>query len=354
MKDYYAILGVSRNASKDEIVKAYRKGAQQHHPDRNPGDAEAEARFKEIQEAYDVLSDTAKKADYDAGGSTMRFNRRSSSDFNFDGMVNDFFQNASYRGRNIQIRLELDLEEVYKGGVKTVFYKTRNLCSNCHGQGQIFTDTCQSCNGQGFTKVNNAPFEFRTNCTTCSGLGKVNPKKCEDCNGTGSLPGYKENKVDINIPRGVSEGTQFRLVGLGEQSIRPGGKPGDAIVFILIKDHPVFNRDGLDLNIDIPVSYTQLALGSEIEVPTLAGEKILLKIPPGTQSHSKLKVKGKGMHMSSGSFSDGDLIVTVKVETPKQVSDEYKNLLISLSEFEKANIGHKRELWLKNMNSSNK
>ena len=354
MKDYYAILGVPRTASKDEIVKAYRKGAQQHHPDRNPGDAEAEARFKEIQEAYDVLSDTNKKADYDSGGMTMRFNRRSTSDFNFDGMVNDFFQNASYRGRNIQIRLELDLEEVYKGGPKTIFYKTRNLCSTCHGQGQLCQDTCTNCNGQGFVKVNNAPFEFRTNCTSCSGLGKINPKKCDDCNGSGSLPGYKENKVDINIPKGVSEGTQFRLVGLGEQSIRPGGKPGDAIVFVLIKDHPVFSRDGIDLLVDVPVSYTQLALGSEIEVPTIAGEKILLKVPSGTQSHSKLKIKGKGVQMHNNTLHEGDLIVNVKAETPKNISEEYKNLLISLSELEKTNIGPKRELWLKNIASFNK
>lgn len=354
MKDYYAILGVPRNASKDEIVKAYRKGAQQHHPDRNPGDSEAEARFKEIQEAYDILNDANKKADYDSGGITMRFNRRSTSDFNFDGMANDFFQNASFRGRNIQIRLELDLEEVYRGGPKTVFYKTRNLCSTCHGQGQICQDNCTNCNGQGFVKVNNAPFEFRTNCTACSGLGKINPKKCDDCNGSGSLPGYKENRVEVNIPKGVSEGTQFRLIGLGEQSIRPGGKPGDAIVFVLIKEHLVFNRDGIDLLIDVPVSYTQLALGSEIEVPNISGEKILLKIPAGTQSHSKLKIKGKGLQMHNNALHEGDLIVTVKAETPKNLSEEYKNLLVSLSELEKANIGPKKELWLKNIASLNK
>lgn len=347
MKDYYALLGVQKGATKDEIVKAYRRGAQQHHPDRNPGDAEAEARFKEIQEAYDVLSDPLKRSEYDSGGSTMRFSRRSPGDFNFDGMMNDLFQNASFRGRNIQIRLELDLEEAYKGGVKSVFYKTRNLCPACHGQGQNYCDVCTACGGQGFTKVNNAPFEFRTNCTNCAGVGKVNPKKCDDCDGSGALPGYKENKVDVNLPKGVAEGTQFRLVGLGESSIRPGGKAGDAIVFVLLKEHPLFTRDGIDLHLEIPVSYTQLVLGADLEVPTIGGEKILLKIPPGTQSHAKLKVKGMGMQTSGGAFAEGDLIVTVKVETPKEIGDDYKSAVEALAEFERTRAGPKRHLWQK-------
>ena len=346
MKDFYAILGVAKNASKEEITKAYRKGAQQHHPDRNPGDAEAEKRFREIQEAYDVLSDQTKRAEYDSGGPSMHFRSRSNDGFSFDGMMNDFFQNSSFRGRNLQIRLEIDLKEAYSGCTKTVLFKTKNTCAGCKGTGQKHTETCTACNGEGFVKVHNAPFEFRTNCTSCNGIGKINPKKCEDCNGSGSLPGYKEKKADIAIPPGVESGAQVRLPGQGEDSIRPGGKPGDVIIYVLINDHEIFKREGLDLLLDIPVSYTQLVLGCDLSIPTLSGEKLLLKVPAGTQSHSKLKIRGKGMFVSSGVY--GDIIVCVKVETPKDIGEDYKDAINKLKNFEENQIDPKRQMWLKN------
>lgn len=350
MKDLYAILGVPKNASKEDIVKAYRKGAQQHHPDRNPGDSEAEVRFRDIQEAYDILSDSAKRAEYDAGGPTMRFRSRSSDGFGFDGMMNDFFQNSTFRGRNLQIRLEIDLQEAYSGCNKTVHFKTKNVCGNCKGSGQNCVDVCPTCNGQGFTKINNVPFEFRTNCSACNGLGKINPKKCDDCNGTGSLPGYKERKAEIAIPSGVANGTQIRLIGQGEESVRAGGKPGDAIIFVIIRDHSYFTREGLDLFVDIPVSYTQLVLGCEIEFLNLVGEKIVLKVPSGTQSHSKLKIRGRGMIIPSGVA--GDIIVTVKAETPTEISDAYKETILALKNFEEAQIDPRRKLWQKNTGKS--
>lgn len=347
MKDPYAVLGVSKNATKEDIVKAYRKGAQQHHPDRNPGDQDAEARFRDIQQAYEILSDPIKKSEYDSGGSTMRFRTRTSDGFGFDGMMNDFFQNSTFRGRNVQVRLEIDLKEAYTGCNKIVLFKTKNICVNCKGSGQIAVDNCPTCEGQGFTKVNNAPFEFRTNCTTCSGSGKVNPKKCDDCNGSGALPGYKERKSELVLPMGVSNNTQVRLVGQGEESIRPGGKPGDAIVFIIIRDHSYFTRDGLDLFVDIPVSYTQLVLGCELEFYNLVDEKIVLKVPAGTQSHSKLKIRGRGMIIPSGVA--GDIIVTLKVETPTKINDDYKESILALKGFEENQIDPKRQQWQKNV-----
>jgi molecular chaperone DnaJ len=348
MKDFYAILGVAKNATKDEIVKAYRKGAQIHHPDKNPGDSEAESRFRDIQEAYDVLSSASKRAEYDSGGPSMRFRSRSSD--GFDGMMNDFFQNSSFRGRNIQIRLEIDLQEAYSGCVKVVAIKTKNICDGCKGQGQVSNDNCPTCMGQGFVKVNNAPFEFRTNCQTCSGLGKINPAPCKECAGTGTLDGHKEKQIQISIPCGVENGTQFRMVGQGEESIR-GGRNGDVIIYVLIKDHPFFTRDGLDLLVDVPVSYTQLVLGCELEIPSISGERIIVKIPQGTQSHAKLKARGKGMIVPAGIL--GDIIVTVKIETPKELSEDYKNVILNLKNFETIQVDPKRQQWLKNNTSQN-
>lgn len=350
MKDPYAVLGVSKTASKEDIVKAYRKGAQQHHPDRNPGDQAAEARFRDIQQAYEILSDPVKKSEYDSGGSTMRFRTRTSDGFGFDGMMNDFFHNSTFRGRNVQVRLEIDLKEAYTGCSKIVLFKTKNICGNCKGIGQISVDDCPTCEGQGFTKVNNAPFEFRTNCTACAGSGKVNPKRCDDCNGTGALPGYKERKAEIAIPLGVANNTQVRLIGQGEDSIRSGGKPGDAIVFIIIRDHLYFTRDGLDLFVDIPVSYTQLVLGCELEFNNLIGEKIVLKVPAGSQSHSKFKIRGKGIIIPSG--ITGDIIVTLKLETPTKIDENYKEKILDLKVLEEAQIDPKRQQWQKNMSQS--
>jgi molecular chaperone DnaJ len=354
MKDLYAVLGIPKTATKEEITKAYRKGAKTHHPDVNPGDADAARRFGEIQEAYDILSDPNKRAEYDRGP-TMHFRRGNASPFSgfdpFAEMAADFFHKSNFRGRNLQVRLELDLYEVYTGCKKQIFLKIKNKCNTCKGQGQTSSENCSHCNGEGFVKVNNAPFEFRTNCTFCNGSGKVNPKPCSDCSGKGTIPGYKEKKIEIEIPCGIDNGMQVRVHGEGEES-QKGGNPGDVIVFIIVKDHPIFTRQGIDLFVDVPVSYTQLALGSDVEIPTLSGDKILLKIPAGTQSHSKFKINAKGLPAPQGVI--GDMFVTVKVETPKELTDEYKNALEILRTLEDSQIGPKRTLWQKNAASVNK
>lgn len=348
MKDYYAVLGVSKTASKEEITKAYRAGAKKHHPDVNPGDPDAATRFREIQEAYDVLSNTQKKADYDNGGNTMRFRSKGfESHFSgsFTDAMNDFFTGASFRGRNIQIKVEIDLREVFTGCVKPLCIKLKNTCDTCKGNGNTFKDVCMFCKGQGFIKVNNAPFEFNSTCQTCKGSGKINPQSCADCNGTGNKPGQRDKNVTLTIPRGIDSGMQIRLPGEGEPSLN-GGKPGDVVAFIVIKDHPVYKRDGIDLLIDIPVSYTQLVCGCDLVVPTIMNDKIILKIPAGTQTHTKFKIKAMGLQLPNGIC--GDIIVNVKLETPKKVSEEYKKNIDSLKIFEETEMGPRITAWKNN------
>ena len=347
MKDLYAILGVPKNASKEDITKAYRKGAQQHHPDRNPGDAEAEVRFREIQEAYDVLGDPAKRQDYDNGGSSMHFRMRGGGQpfgDHFSDIMSNIFGASSFRGRNLTIRVEISLQEAYSGCKKEINIKVKNTCTTCKGHGQVSNENCASCAGTGFTKINNAPFEFRQNCSVCNGLGKINPIPCNDCKGSGSLSGYKEKKIEVNIPCGVESGMNLRLPGMGEESLR-GGHSGDLIVHVLVNEHEYFHRDGIDLMIDVPLTYSQLALGCEVEIPTICDEILTCKIPEGTQSHTKFKLGGKGMILPNGIM--GDMIVTVKMETPKNMTQEYKDAIKTLQEFEKNQVGERRIRWQK-------
>jgi molecular chaperone DnaJ len=240
--------------------------------------------------------------------------------------------------------LEIDLSEAYNGCIKEIIIKVKNTCTTCKGQGQISNESCANCNGQGFTKVNNAPFEFRTNCSICNGLGKINPITCLDCSGSGMLSGYKEKKIQVQVPCGVDSGINLRMSGQGEESIR-GGNPGDLIAHVLVKEHEYFQRDGIDLLVDVPLSFSQLTFGCEVEIPTICDEILTCKIPTGTQSHAKFKLGGKGMKLPNGVY--GDMIVTVKVEIPKGITDEYKEAILKLQDFEKNNFGSRRQRWQK-------
>lgn len=355
MKDPYSVLGVAKNATKEEIVKAYRKGAQTHHPDRNPGDNGAESRFREIQEAYDILSNDAKRAEFDQNGFTMHFRNRNAGpnpfEGNFGDVMNEIFGKSTFRGRSFNARVELDLEEAYEGCKKDILLKLRNNCPTCKGHGQLSNEVCGSCQGNGFTKVNNAPFEFRQNCSVCNGLGKINPIPCNDCNGTGFLSGHKDKTLTVQIPCGIDDGMNIKISGEGEESVR-GGKSGDLHLHILIREHPIFKREGIDLFVDVPMTYSQLVFGCDIDVTTISKEIVSVKIPEGTQSHSKFKVRGKGMRLPNGVH--GDLFITVKIEVPKNLSAEYKENVKKLIPFEMINIGHKREQWIKNVGLNNK
>lgn len=357
MKDLYAVLGVSKTATKDEIVKAYRKGAQTHHPDKNPGDPEAESRFRDIQEAYEVLNDPTKRAEYDAGGSSMNFRNRRPQGFDsgfsapFGDMMNDFFGNSSFRGRNLTIRLEISLFEAYVGVKKEITIKKKDFCNTCKGKGQVSNENCGNCAGQGFVKVHNAPFEFRTQCSVCKGLGKINPIPCSDCNATGKNSEIKDKKIIVDIPCGIESGMNIKINGEGEESIQ-GGRTGDLIVHVLIKEHECFGRDGVDLLLDVPVTYSMLCLGCSIELPTISGEKVIITVPEGTQSQTKFKLRGKGLALPNGII--GDMIVTVKIEIPRKINDEYKESVKKLIQQEAVNLGERRKQWHKIMTENNK
>lgn len=353
MRDHYAVLGVDRTASIEEIKKSYRKLAMEKHPDRNPGDDSAAEQFKEIQNAYEVLSDPTKKAQYDRGGpQPMNFRRRArSTDYSsYQSVMEEFFGGGSiFKGRNIQVRVEIELKDVYTGCSRHIKVKKRKVCTVCSGKGITGFTPCGVCGGSGFGKVVDAPFEMQTSCQVCGGSGKASVVKCSGCAGSGFLPGYTEDNLTVNIPAGIDNGMQVRLVGKGEGSVH-GGNTGDVVVIVLVKKHEIFDREGGNLTVDVPVSYTQLVLGSEVDIPTL-DQIVKVKIPEGSQTNTRFRLKGKGLPYKGGL---GDLIATVKIETPKNLDQDYRTVLEGLAEVEKKVVTPRREQWAKKVESSAK
>lgn len=356
MKDFYELLGVSKTATEEEIKKGYRKAAQANHPDVNPDDPEAKKKFQEIQEAYETLSDPSKRARYNAYGATgsapyARRNPRESSFEFHKSMFEEFFGGSSYKGRNLSVKLEIDFKEAFLGCEKQIVINKRKKCTGCQGKGFSSFKNCETCKGNGFKITSNGPFEVRSQCEVCSATGKVDVVKCLDCSGTGNLPGYFEQTLNVQIPSGIQNGMQVRLAGQGEESVN-GGVSGDVIIFVTVKDHPLFFREGINLSLDVPVSYSQLVFGDEIEIPTLTGESLKVKVPAGSQSHTKLKIKGRGYNSGMGNF--GDLIATLKLEIPKNIDDGYKEVVQNLAEIEKNVVTPRREQWLKKVQELNK
>ena len=357
MRDYYEVLGVAKTATEDEIKKAYHTGARKHHPDVNPGDSEASKRFQEVQEAYETLSDPIKRARYN-GAPHMRFRGRTQTKSSsgpppgatYEEIVEEFFGGSAYKGRNITVRLEVEFKEVLIGCKKNIKVKKRKRCTGCAGMGFTGYKSCINCNGSGMVQVADSPFGFNTGCHVCNGTGKTSTVKCGDCIGSGYLPGYYEKALEVNIPAGIDNGMQLRLAGEGEESIR-GGRAGDVMIFVLVKEHPIFGREGANISVEVPVSYTQLVLGGEIEIPTLTEDALKVKVPAGSQSHTKFRLKGKGFPIG-GAF--GDLIATLKIETPKSFDPEYKEVLEKLSELEKKNVTPRREQWSKKVSGESK
>jgi molecular chaperone DnaJ len=347
-RDYYEILGVSQNASESDIKKAYRRLAMKYHPDRNTGDADAEVRFKEAKEAYEVLSDGQKRAAYDqfghagvdpsAGGGGRGGFGGGGADFSdiFSDVFGDIFGGGrggggrAFRGADLRYRMEISLEEAVEGVERDIRIPTQVRCEACDGSGAApgsTPETCPTCHGHGDVRVQQGFFSIQQTCPRCSGTGEVIADPCVQCGGNGTVPDQKT--LNVRIPAGVDTGDRIRLSGEGEPG-EQGGPAGDLYVEVAVKPHPIFTRDGSDLRCEIPLAFTTAALGGEIEVPTLDG-RVTLRVPSGTQSGKVFRIRGKGVKPVRGG-AQGDLLCRVSVETPVNLTGRQKELLEELAE----------------------
>ncbi len=356
-KNYYDILGVSKSATADELKKAYRKLAMKHHPDKNPGDKAAEEKFKEISHAYDVLSDEQKRAAYDRYGHDA-FNQGGMGNagggmgggaggFDFSSGFADIFEDlfgmsggrrgsgeasASTRGADLRYNLSVTLEEAFNGKSETIKITTAASCDTCSGSGGANGSkpiNCSTCNGSGRVRATQGFFTVERTCTSCGGMGKTIKDPCKTCAGSGRV--RKEKTLSVSIPAGVEEGTRIRLSGEGEVGVR-GGVAGDLYIFVSVKQHPLFIRDGADIHCNIPIKMTTATLGGAIEVPTIDGSRVKITIPEGTQNGHQMRLRGKGMSILRAG-SRGDMYIHTMVETPIKLSKKQKDLL---KEFDKA------------------
>jgi molecular chaperone DnaJ len=347
-RDYYEILGVLKNASQDEIKKSYRKLAMQYHPDRNPGNKEAENKFKEATEAYEVLKDEQKRASYDNYGhsGSSGFGGGSSGfggggfDFNdifsnFSDIFGDFGRsspkrNSSIRGSDVRYNVEITLKEAFEGVSKNISFKIASTCDACGGKGSEKNEepiNCTTCKGTGKIRAQQGFFIVERTCGDCGGVGKKIKNPCKKCGGEGRV--NKEKKLSVKIPAGVDEGNKIRVSGEGEAGQR-GGEAGDLYVVISIKKHEIFSRDEENIYAEIPIRFTTAALGGNIEVPIIDGTKASLKIPAGTQTGQQFRLKSKGMPILNSGGRRGDMFVKVEIETPIKLSSQEKELLEKL------------------------
>jgi molecular chaperone DnaJ len=362
-KDFYAVLGVSKTASTDEIKKAYRKLARQLHPDHNPGNTDAEERFKAVSEAYDVLSDDKRRREYDEmralfGSGAFRRNARASGagtpfdlsdlfsgagtppggggspgDRRFGGAgFTDLFSSIfsggagrrGARGRDVEAEVALSFVDAVRGVTLPLTLRAPGVCDTCHGSGAAPGSqprTCPKCHGLGLVTSNQGAFSFSEPCRECQGVGTVVDDKCPECRGTGGVT--KTRTLNVRIPLGVSDGQRIRLAGKGEPGER-GGPPGDLYVLVKVLPHEFFGRSGDDLTLTVPVTIAEATLGADLRVPTLDGT-VTLRVPPGTPSARTLRVRGKGAPRRDG--GTGDLLVTVEIEMPKNLSEQARKAL---------------------------
>jgi len=344
-RDYYEVLGVNRDASDEEIKKSYRKLAMKHHPDRNPDSRDGEEKFKEAKEAYEVLSDGERRRAYDAyghagvhpqmgGGEGPGFGGFAEA---FGDIFSDIFgggqgrgRSSVFRGADLRYNLEISLEQAARGTETKIRIPTMETCETCKGSGAkpgTQPKTCETCHGSGTVRLSQGFFSIQQTCPTCHGTGKMVTDPCATCRGAGRLKKHKT--LAVKIPTGVDEGDRIRLSGEGEAGVN-GGPPGDLYVVIHLKHHAVFQREGDDLRCEMPISFTQAALGGEIDIPTLDGSA-KIKVPPETQTHQVFRLRGKGIKGVRSSYA-GDLLCEVVVETPVRLTDRQKDLLRELEE----------------------
>jgi molecular chaperone DnaJ len=356
-RDYYEVLGVSKTASADEIKKAYRQKAKELHPDRNSDNPNAEAQFKEVNEAHDILKDADKRAAYDrfghgafdggmaGGGRAGGYGGRpGQGDFAsafsdvFEDLFGDFMggqrggpRSRASRGSDLRYNLRISLEEAFAGLTKQITVPSAAACGACSGtgsEGGSEPTTCPTCSGMGKVRAQQGFFTVERSCPTCSGMGQVIKNPCRSCGGTGRL--QKDRALSVNIPQGVETGTRIRLSGEGEAGLR-GGPSGDLYIFIEVADHTLFQRDGVDLFCRVPVSMSKAALGGEIEVPTIDGGRARVKVPEGSQSGRQMRLRAKGMPQLRGA-GVGDMYIELAVETPVNLTAEQKELLCKFEE----------------------
>lgn len=349
-RDYYETLGVPRNASDDDIKKAYRKLAMKHHPDRNQGDAAkaSEAKFKEVKEAYEMLTDPQKRAAYDQHGHAgvdpnMRGAGGAEGFGGFSDAFGDIFGEVfgsgrrgagggrqAYRGGDLSYAMEITLEEAASGKDAQIRIPSWEECTTCHGSGAkpgTKPITCTTCLGHGQVQMRQGFFSVQQTCSTCKGTGKLIPEPCNACMGVGKIKSTKT--LEVKIPAGIDDGMRIRSAGNGELGTN-GGPPGDLFIEIHLKKHDIFERDGDDLHCSVPISFVQAALGGEVDVPTLNG-KVAFDIPEGTQTGKQFRVRGKGIKgVRSGNA--GDLYCHVTVETPVKLTEHQRKLLKELDE----------------------
>jgi len=351
--DYYELLGTSREASEDELKKAYRKQAMKYHPDRNPGDKEAEAKFKEITEAYDVLKDGEKRAAYDryghaafdpaagGGGGGGGFGGGGFGGTPFDDIFEEMFgrfgggrggggagqRTASGRGSDLRQQVEISLEEAYSGTKKTIRVPSSVACEACSGTGaeggKANVQTCPTCAGAGKVRAQQGFFLIERACPTCNGQGRIIKNPCKVCAGSGRT--QRDRTLNVTIPAGVEDGTRIRLSGEGEAGLR-GAPAGDLYVDVAVKAHTLFQRDGANIFVRVPLRMTQAALGGDVEVPLVDGGRARVTIPSGTQTGDQFRLRGKGFSVLR-SHAKGDMYVQVAVETPQNLNAKQRELL---------------------------
>ena len=371
-RDYYEVLGVEKGASEDDLKRAYRKLAKQYHPDMNPGNAEAELKFKEVNEAYEVLSDSEKREKYDryghaafdpsmGGGAGFGGFGGFGGGFDFGDIFSSIFGGGSSRGRSnaidgddISVRITISFEEAVFGCKKEITFARIEACSECGSTGAAKgtkTETCTTCNGSGNVRVKqNMGFGFMESqraCNNCRGTGKIIKTPCKNCNGKGYV---KINKrMEVTIPAGIDSEQRIILRGQGSAG-RNGGVDGDLCIYVRVLPHNIFERDGDNLYCDIPISFAEAALGAEIEIPLIGGDTEKLTIPEGTQTDTSFTLKGKGV-ANVNSKRKGDLIITVNVETPKNLTSKQKELLAEFaSSLGESNTGKKQGFFKKMFN----
>lgn len=359
-RDYYEVLGVAKGASKDEIKKAYRKMAMQYHPDKNPGNAEAEAKFKEASHAADILMDDQKRSMYDRMGHAAEQGGMGGGGFQGGGFSGDFGdlgdifgdifgdilggqrgrggsrggsrRSRAQAGDDLQTEIIVTFEEAAFGVEKEIQINRSVACETCHGSGAKKGSgpvTCDMCQGHGEVRRQQGFFTIAQPCPKCHGTGQIIKEVCETCHGRGK--NKKKEKLSVKIPAGIDEGQRLKLSGQGDTGLN-GGPSGDLFVLIHIQEHEFFKRDEFDVICEVPISFSQAAMGTEIEVPTLGG-RVSMKIPEGTQSGQKMKLRNKGI-TKLGGYGFGDQIITIHVETPTKLSKEQRELFARLSELE--------------------